>query len=375
MGKSDANTLALALEKSPAKQKKSYQKLASSIRWRNWEYWSSQAFYFPMYIWGPLLALRSGHPAFFTAANPGIHTGGFGFESKYDTLMKIPASYRPKTVFVKGDDSFAVVLENIRKAGISYPLIAKPDLGFRGFLVRKIESEQELAAYLKKYPVNFIIQEFVWRAGEFGVLYYRMPGQKHGKITSLTLKEFLSVVGDGTSTVLELVERNPRALLQLDRLRDTHAHVLRDIPAKGEHVPLGVVGNHSKGTRFINGNHLIDNALVQAFDKIADQVSGFNYGRFDIKCDNLEQLKRGERITIFELNGVCSEPTHIYDPERSTYFGALRDIIWHWTLIARIARANLRRGATCIPTFQMIRIIRDGLRQVRHLQQLAAEAE
>lgn len=370
MAKIDSNTLSLELEESPLEQKKAHQKLASHIRWRNWEYWSSQAFYFPMYIWGPLLALRSGHAAFFTAANPGIHTGGFGFESKYDTLMKIPQHYRPKTILAKTTDEFTTVLENMQTAGIDFPLICKPDVGFRGFLVRKIESETALSAYLKKYPVDFIIQEFVWRAGEFGVLYHRFPDQSAGKITSLTLKEFLTVTGDGESTVLALVEKKPRALLQLDRLRDTHAQVLSTIPAKGELVSLGVVGNHSKGTRFINGNHLIDLELEEIFDKIADQISGFNYGRFDIKCDSLAHLKRGEDITIFELNGVCSEPTHIYDPERSTYLGAIRDILWHWLLIQKIAVANHRRGAKFLPAMKMIRIIRQTLRRVKYLKSL-----
>ncbi len=372
MSKNDSHTEAISLsqddfqgeETSPARLSAAY------IRWRNWEYWPSHAFYFPMYIWGPLLALRAGHPAFFTAANPGIHTGGFGFESKYDTLMKIPEAYRPKTILASASDDFRAVLQKIQRAGIRFPLICKPDVGFRGFLVKKIETELELAAYLQTYPADFIIQEFVWRAHEFGVLYYRMPGEKHGKISSLTLKEFLSVTGDGESTVLKLVGQNPRALLQLERLRATHAHVLHDIPEKGKRVPLGVVGNHSKGTRFINGNRLIDPQLGRTFDKIADQIDGFNYGRFDLKCDSLERLRRGEGITIFELNGVCSEPAHIYDPEHSTYFGALRDIMWHWGRIAQIAVANRKRGAQFLPAMEMIRIIRQTLKRVRYLKNL-----
>jgi hypothetical protein len=165
------------------------QKRTASIRWRNWEYWSSNKFYWFMWVWGPLLALRSRHPAFFTAANPGIYTGGFGFESKYETTMKIPAPYRPKTMLAKKDDTFDTVLHKVNEIGIIFPLIAKPDLGFRGFLVKKIDTPEALQAYLKKYPIDFILQEFVWKAGEFGVLYHRFPNQKSGNITSVTLKE------------------------------------------------------------------------------------------------------------------------------------------------------------------------------------------
>lgn len=348
------------------------QKKADKIRWRNWEYWSSNKFYWFMWVWGPLLALRARHPAFFTAANPGIYTGGFGFESKYETLMKIPAQYRPKTILIKKEYDCNLTFQNIEEAGITFPLIAKPDLGFRGFLVKKIDTPEELKLYLTKYPIDFIIQEFVWKDGEFGILYHRFPNQKSGNITSVTLKEFLSVTGDGESTVLELVQQSPRALLQLDRLKETNAELLSIVPAVGERMPLGVIGNHSKGTRFISGNHLIDKQLIETFDTIADQIPGFHYGRFDIKCSSWENLKQGKDITIIELNGTCSEPTHIYDPQRSTYFKALYEIFRHWLLIQKIATANHRLGASFLPTREMLGVLkkgRDYFRYIRTLEQ------
>lgn len=349
------------------------KQIANSIRWRNWEYWSSNKFYWFMWVWGPLLALRSRHPAFFTAANPGIYTGGFGFESKYETTMKIPAPYRPKTILVKKEDNFDVILHKIEQANITFPLIAKPDLGFRGFLVKKIDSAKELQSYLQKYPIDFILQEFVWKDGEFGVLYYRFPNEKSGNITSVTLKEFLQVIGDGKSTVLELVEQNSRALLQVERLQETYSDFLSTIPKLDEHVPLGVIGNHSKGTRFISGNHLIDKELVETFDKIADQILGFNYGRFDIKCSNWENLKQGKDITILEINGTCAEPTHLYDPEKSSYLKALRGIFWHWALIQKIAVANHRLGAPYLPTIEMLKVLKKGWDYFRYIKTLESK--
>lgn len=344
----------------------------NKIRWQHWEYWSSGKFYWFMWVWGPLLALRSRHPAFFTAANPGIYTGGFGFESKYETLMKIPARYRPKTILLKKEENFQAVFQKIEAAGISFPLIAKPDLGFRGFLVKKIDTPEELKLYLKKYPIDFIIQEFVWKDGEFGILYHRFPNQKSGNITSVTLKQFLRVVGDGKLTVLELIQQNPRALLQLEQLRVEYEALFPTILAKGEQISLGVIGNHSKGTRFINGNHLIDKELINSFDQIADQISGFHYGRFDIKCSSWERLKKGEDITIIELNGTCSEPTHVYDSEKSSYLLALYEIFRHWALIQKIAVANHRLGAPFLPTREMLGVLkkgRDYFRYIRTLEQ------
>ncbi len=321
-----------------------------------------------MWVWGPWLALRSGHPCFFTAANPGIPTGGMGFESKIQTILAIPEVYRPKTILAPAAAPFDAILEKISAAGIDFPIIAKPDMGFRGFLVQKIDSPQTLQAYLKQYPADFIIQEFVWKEGEFGILYHRFPGAQSGHITSVTLKEFLRVIGDGQSTVLELIEQHPRALLQMERLQNTYGHLFSKIPERGEPVPLGVIGNHSKGTRFISGNHLIDSELEAVFDKIANQIPGFNYGRFDIKCDSWENLKQGKNITILEINGVCSEPTHIYDPEQSSYWKALYEIMRHWAIIRRIAVANHRHGTPYLAPLEMLRIIYQSLKSMKRLE-------
>lgn len=301
------------------------------------------SFYWPMFLYAPWLALRSGSLTFFSAANPGIYISGFGLESKFKTILKIPTAHRPKSVLTTPDESWPQIQQKLQRAGISFPLIAKPDVGFRGLLVKKIRRPEELREYLDRYPFHFMIQEFLSQPAEVGVLYYRYPDQERGHISSLTLKEFLHVKGDGHSTVETLISKNPRALLQLERLRGTKADLLDAVPAAGERVPLGVVGNHSKGTAFINGNHLIDDDLRRVFDRLCAQIDGFSYGRFDIKCDSLESLKQGGPFKVIEVNGICSEPTHIYDPHRITYLGALRDVMRHWSIIRRVSRANHRR--------------------------------
>jgi len=47
--------------------------------------------------------------------------------------------------------------------------------------------------------------------GEAGVFYVREPHEAHGRILSLTLKYFPYVLGDGTSTLQQLILRDPRA--------------------------------------------------------------------------------------------------------------------------------------------------------------------
>jgi len=328
-----------------------------------------------MWLYWPLLALRSRHAAFFTAANPGIATGGFGFESKFDTLLQLPKEYCPNSVFAPHNQTFEDTLLAIRKAGISFPLIAKPDVGFRGLLVRKIKTPDELREYLQRYQIDFIIQEFLRYPQEVGIFYYRYPGQSTGHISSVTLKEFLHVIGDGNQSVLELVEQSPRAILQLRRLRSTHGDRLDYVPADGEKVQLGNVGNHNKGTLFLNGNDLIDEDLVRAFDKLCERIDGFYYGRFDIKCESIDQLKEGCDFKIMELNGVFAEPTHIYDPSQVSYWEALGSILKHWRVVYRIAAENRRAGVKPMNPLELIRRIRTVFRYTRRIRAISRKRQ
>ena len=343
------------------------------IKWTNWEYWPGLAFYWPMFIGYPWQALRAGHLCFFTAANPGIYTGGMGMESKYQTLQKIPEMWRPRTVFASRTRSFPAMCDELDMAGIDFPLIAKPDLGYRGLLVKKIHSREELEVYLGRYPIDFLLQEYLEYPEEVGVLYHREPGDRKGHITSLTLKEFLHVVGDGQRTVRELIQAYPRALLQMERLKENHPQLLDQVPSAGERIPLGVVGNHSKGTRFINANYLIDEQLIRTFDRIATLIEGFHYGRFDIKCHSFDELRAGRSFKIIEINGVCSEPTHIYDPTATTYYQALRDIWDHWALIRELGVRNHQRGAEYLSPLAMTREFIELFRYRHRIRQMGRQ--
>ncbi len=328
------------------------------IRLLHWEYWPSWAFYFPMLLYYPWLALRARHLCFFTAANPGIFTGGFGAESKYDTLMKIPPYWRPRTLLARPGETLNRLLERLDTAGIHFPIIAKPDIGLRGFLVTRVEDADTLQALLQRHPVDFLLQEYIALPEEIGVFYFRMPGEAGGHISSLTFKEFLQVRGNGRDTLGQLIHSSPRARLQWGRLRQTHSHLLNTVPAAGESVQLGEIGNHSKGTRFIDARDFIDEALVATFDHISRQIEGFYYGRFDIRCRSFEDLRQGKNFVILELNGVCSEPTHIYDAGAHSYGFALLEIIRHWSILYRVSAAWRRAGAACLPPSEMVAAFR-----------------
>lgn len=306
----------------------------------NWEFWPSSLFYIPNLPYALYLALKAKNIVFFSVANPGIKSSGNGAESKFETLQLIPKVFRPKSVLHKKENSFQKTLENLKNETIEFPLIIKPDVGFRGLLVKKIASESELQAYLLKFNIDFIIQEFIDLPNECGIFYSRNPNNETGIISSITLKKYLSVIGDGISTLKTLIEKHPRATLYKNFLFENHQNNLELILKKDQEINLSFIGNHSKGTQFINGNHLISAKLHQTFDTINKSISGWYYGRIDLKFNDFKELEKGENFKILEINGIISEPTHMYDPEKSTYFIALKEIRNHWKRLFEIAVVN-----------------------------------
>ncbi|MDO9595500.1 MAG: D-alanine--D-alanine ligase [Lutibacter sp.] len=307
----------------------------------NWEYWPSYLFYVPLLPYAFYLAIKARSFGFFSAVNPGIEGSGNGLESKYKTLQLLPSYYCPISIFIEKGENLENILPKINKSNIQFPLIIKPDIGFRGLLVTKIIDEAELSVYLKKYnSINLIIQEFVDYKNECGIFYHRFPGEKKGKITSITLKKYLTVVGDGQSTILDLILNDDRANRYAKYLFELNKNSLAFIPKNMEEVVLNMIGNHSKGTQFINGNYLINSELECFLDELNAKIDGWYYGRIDLKYNNFDELLKGKNLKIMEVNGIISEPTHIYDAATGSYFKALKSIKNHWKLIYIIGVKN-----------------------------------
>jgi predicted nucleic-acid-binding protein len=310
-------------------------------KFTNWEYWPSYMFYIPVVPYALLLAIKSRSFGFFSAVNPAIEGSGNGLESKYETIQLLPEKYKPKTIFIKNESTFSNISPNLINENIDYPLIIKPDIGFRGLLVKKINSENELKDYISKYnSINLIIQEFIEYKNECGIFYYKLPNSKSGEITSITLKRYMTITGDGSTTLLQLILNDKRACRYTNLLSELNKDKLNTIPTKNKNIVLSMIGNHSKGTQFINGNNLISKELVNFFDKLNSEIPGWYYGRVDIKYNDFNELLKGENLKIIEINGVISEPTHIYDANNGTYFDALISIKNHWKIIYQIGVQN-----------------------------------
>ena len=290
--------------------------------------------------------MRARSLVFFSASNPGIVMGGMFGESKYEVLKKVPSKYTPVSILVDMPAKMHIVQEKMKLSNLSFPVIFKPDLGERGFMVKRINNSYDAEIYLSRMKHAFIVQELVDLPLEFGIFYLRYPHQEQGRVTSVVKKEMLSVSGDGVSTLRELILQKERAKLQWEKLKEIYAGQLDDVIPAGVQKELVSIGNHCLGTKFIDGSELINEKLCRTFDEISKQIDGFYFGRFDLRCASLEDLYAGN-VKIMELNGCGAEPAHIYDPAFSL-FKAIGVLIEHWRNIFLIARENASRGASYV---------------------------
>jgi hypothetical protein len=316
------------------------------IRLRKWEYWPFGIIQFPAIMYWLWLSCRARSLVFFSASNPGIPMGGMLGESKYLVLRSIPQQYVPITLLIEPPVTISAVCDRMTASGLKLPVVCKPDLGERGYMVKKIGTVEEMDFYLRNINVRFLIQEWVSLPMEYGVFFMKLPDEAKGEVISLVAKEMLSVTGDGKATLQELILRKDRAKLQWQKLRITYGERLNAVIPAGQKMELVSIGNHAQGARFINANHLINQRLSESFDGISRNIPGFYFGRFDVRCSSLQDLHEGN-VKIMELNGCGAEPGHIYD-ENFPFWEALRVPVIYWNYIFRISRANREKGVDYI---------------------------
>lgn len=310
-----------------------------------YEYWPWYVLYVPLlpiYLMGVLYTRKW---LYITATNPAIDMGGFFGEKKDEILKLIPSQYLAKTIVVKNADLTNL---NVRlfEAQIDYPLILKPIVGERGFGVKRVSSLQEILNYAAVHS-DFLIQEYVSYELELGLMFYKLPSTNEVFVTSLAEKEYLNVIGDGINNVEQLLQANSRSSLYFDLVRREYAWQLPIVPKKHEKLIIHRVGNHCKGTRFINVNNKINPQIIERIKTLLAGIEGVFYGRFDLKIPSYKDLENGTNFKIFELNGVSSEPVHVYD--LPNVFLAYFSLAWHWLVIIKVAKQNIKKGVKTTP--------------------------
>jgi len=308
-----------------------------------WEFFPAWLVYTPVVGYYFYLAARARSLTFPLASNPGIHNAGFFGESKYDILRQVIPPFLPKTHCFEQEVKTAAILGQMQAMNLNFPIILKPDRGERGNGVAKIYNEAEVSSYLKEiaeFPL--LLQEYVGMKEEYGVTYYRIPGESQGHVISIVKKDFLSVTGDGHSTLHELVKTSDRCQFHYDTIVQNHSDSFEEVIPAGQKKVLSEIGNHCKGTTFLNANDLITPELHKAFEPLVDQLDGFYIGRFDLRAPSIEELRKGN-YRIMEINGVASEPGHIYHPGFPIW-KAYRDLLSYWHKVYLVGVANQKRG-------------------------------
>jgi hypothetical protein len=315
-------------------------------------------FYAPLVLSWLGLGLRYRCLTLPSAANPMIATGGMWGESKSRYFLDVAAEQRrwiADFVVLRRGSGGSVRCEAKR----SLRMLADAGLGYG---VRRIDDASALVSYLWRFPIGakLIMQRLVPYAGEAAVLYTRLPGAPQGRILSLTFRQFPHVIGDGCSTLRELICVDPRlrwkARLHLGA-DPSHQALdpgdLAGVPERGEMVQVALIANQRAGGSYRDAGRCITQVLEARFDAIARGMREFHYGRFDIRFACVDALMCGEDFSIIEINGIGGEAIDAWDPSlpvREVYRRLLLQ-----QLLFVIGDGNRTRGFQPTPPAEFLR--------------------
>ena len=319
----------------------------------------TQLFYAPLALQWLWLAIRYRSLSLPTLVNPMIELGGLWGESKQVYLDMVAGENRrwlPRyTTMRRGADAAAEgdrAVALAAAAGLTFPLVAKPDIGWQGFGVRPVADAGDLRAYVAAFPegATLMLQEIVPWDAEAGVFYVRHPGEAEGRVVALTFRYFPHVTGDGVHSVQDLILGDERAAWKAGLhlgLEGGHAglpaEVLDSVPAAGAAVRLAFIGSIRVGGLYRDAAAHITPALSARFDAISRSMPEFHYGRYDIRFGSVAALEAGEDFRILEINGAGSESISAWDPGtplRAVY----RRLLSHQRMLFEIGAANRARG-------------------------------
>lgn len=279
-------------------------------------------------------------------------------EPKKEMYDLLPSSVYPKTFNVLPGEAMKSIENKFITYMMQFPVIVKPEVGGQGILLRKIDSQEQLLNYHKKNPFEYIVQQFVHYPMEVSIFYYRYPDETTGHITGFLHKIPLLVTGDGIHSLRELIQLHPKATKYITELQKSHGKNFDTILPPGGEYKLSYAANHNRGASFIDLKNDIDQKLISVIDSISNYVNDFFYGRYDIMCSSVEDLKENKNFTILEYNGCGAEPNHFYDTGY-TLLGAYKEILMHWKVLYEISLQNHKKGIPYWPLKKGTRFLKE----------------
>ena len=327
------------------------------ILW-HWKSWPWEILYFPVTLYVVMVGLiRSGHVFYFAAANPKLPLAGFAGESKHEIIQRIPKEWKPKTLYVTNQDTLDELAPKISDLNMSYPLFVKPDVGEGGYLATKVDSWEDLKVYHESHAMNYLVQDFVQHELEVSVLVHKAMGSL--QISSITERSHLKLVGNGTSTVRDLLKGIPFIRHRLSNILAKCQSYADLVLLDGQVWEPTSLGNLDYGSAYYDITNQSIPLFRNVLESINDQVDLFDYARYDLKSASREDLFNG-KFQILEINGVKGLPIHIYE-SRCSFWNGQREIFKHWGYVLTLSQRNQKQGAK-VPGF------RQGLAYLIHHQ-------
>lgn len=375
---------------------------ASIARTLHHEFWPAWAFYLPLMPYLLWLGARRGGLLSATCVNPGIGKGGglIG-ESKSEILSSMPDEAVLSHTLIRAGGSpserAAMAIAHVEHDAAlgNWPVILKPDSGQRGFAVRLARGPEDVERYFRSVHGHVVVQRYHAGPHECGVLWVRgfgrdqgadgqkdrATGTRHkgagarsqdrgelaGRIYAVTRKDFAFIEGDGRRTLERLILDHPRYRCQAGVFMARFADARVRVPDAGELVRLAEAGNHCQGTLFRDGSDLVTPELERRIDTIASAFRGpggeeFDFGRFDLRYESEDALRRGEGFGIVELNGITSEATNLYDPSRGPLW-AYSVLFGQWRELYRIGAERRASGVQALTAREAIACARAHFRE------------
>ncbi|GAD03387.1 D-alanine--D-alanine ligase [Agarivorans albus] len=317
------------------------------------EFWPTWAVYIPVVFQWIALGIRHRSFTLPLLANPKLPLAGMVGVGKSELLAQATGSCDDAVLaWMKVNRTGAPLarqvedlLEQMQQRGLEFPIVGKPDIGCRGAGVKLLHNRQELQDCLENYPLNaaMLIQKLASYEAEAGVFFVRHPDQPQGEIISLALKYTPYVVGDGQSTLKQLIKADPRASELQHLYLSRHHDKLDSIIDEGQPYKLVFSASHCRGAIFRDANDLITPELNQAINQMMADLPEFYYGRMDIKFADITHLQQGTNLEIVEINSASSESLHIWD-RKTPFREAMRSLLFQYKTLFELGAANRKRG-------------------------------
>ena len=318
-----------------------------------YEFWPTWAMYLPVVVQWLVLAAWHRSLTLPLIANPRLPISGMVGVPKSQLLAQAEGECQrailPWFLHTATEQPVAeqarVIQAEMASRQFQFPIVCKPDIGCRGSGVKLVHGEQQLRDCLNSYAVgsDMMVQRLASWEPEAGIFYVREPQQTEGRIISLALKYTPYIVGDGRSTLQELIAADPRANQLQHLYHGRHREQLHEVIPYGKPYRLVFSASHCRGAIFKDGSHLITSALSERVNRIMADLPEFYYGRLDIKFSHIDNLMRGDDIEIVEINSASSESLHIWDKD-TPFKEAIAALLRQYRLLFTFGAQNRRRG-------------------------------